>query len=143
MNFARTSFESGSTPLAGDCARTLLRRLRDLNLSAGPIAITREVRVVIAGCLSLDGPAESGVRYLVRSQGGQEQQIEICWTGSNLALALSGVSSGVCRTLNVPVVCDRLGRACAPSIAARVAPDSTDPRALEHFLRRVVRALVR
>jgi hypothetical protein len=47
------------------------------------------------------------------------------------------------RALSVPVSCDRFGRACARAIGARVAPESTNERELEHFLRRVVRALAK
>jgi hypothetical protein len=128
--------------LPSDKARTLLRRLRDLNLSTGPVAVTRELGVVIAGCLSLDGPAESGVRYLVRLSDGREGRLEIGFRGARMTLALVGSTPASSRSLEVDVTCDRRGRACARGIGARVAPESTDTRELEHFLRRVVRAVV-
>ena len=63
--------------LSQDKARTLLRKLRDRNLSAGPIAVGPRARVVLAGCLSTDAPAEGGVRYLVRLDDGSEGHLEI------------------------------------------------------------------
>lgn len=129
--------------LTSDRARTLLRRLRDLNLVAGPVALSREAFVSIAGCLSLDGPAEAGVRYLLRFVDGTERTLEIGWNGAGLVMSVLGPGSADARTLRVPVGCDVDGRACVPAIGARVRPDTTDRRELEHFLRRVVRAVVR
>jgi hypothetical protein len=127
--------------LPSDKARTLLRRLRDLNLSSGPVAVTHDLDVVIAGCLSLDGPAESGVRYLVRLSDGREGRLEIGIDGAHMQLSLIGPTPASSRELAIDVTCDQRGRACARSIGARVTPESTDTRELEHFLRRVVRAL--
>jgi hypothetical protein len=128
------------TALPSDSARTLLRRLRDLNLRAGPIALSSGVACLILGCLSKDAPAESGVRYLLRGLDGREQTLVIGWGDSALSLELVDAISGLGRRTSVPVVCDSIGRACLPAIGARVRPDSTDPRELEHFLRRLVRA---
>lgn len=136
-------FELSSPTLPADKARTLLRRLRDLNLTAGPVAVTHDLWVVIGGCISLDGPAENGVRYRLRQQDGGERTLEIGWRGSRLALSLRGRQDDECRDLDVPVTCDRRGRACVRAIGARVGPESTDRRELEHFLRRVVRALLK
>jgi hypothetical protein len=97
---------------------------------------------VIAGCLTLDGPAESGVRYLVRLTDGRESRLEIGFRDTRLAVSLTGPTPASSRGLELDVTCDRRGRACVPAIGARVMPDSTDARELEHFLRRVVRALV-
>ncbi len=129
--------------LSADRARTLLRRLRDLNLVAGPVALSRGVFVTIAGCLSLDGPAEAGVRYLLRFVDGTERVLEIGWNGVGLVMSVLGPGHADLRTLRVPVGCDAEGRACAPAIGARVTPDTTDRRELEHFLRRVVRSIAR
>lgn len=132
------------TPLlSADRARTLLRRLRDLNLVAGPVALSREAFVTIAGCLSLDGPAEAGVRYLLRFVDGTERTLEIGWNGSGLVMSILGPGAADARTLRAPIGCDADGRACVPAIGARVRPDTTDRRELEHFLRRVVRAVAR
>lgn len=129
--------------LSADRARTLLRRLRDLNLVAGPVALSRGAYVSIAGCLSLDGPAEAGVRYLLRFVDGTERTLEIGWNGIGLVMSVLGPGSSDLRTLRVPVSCDADGRACAPAIGARVTPDTTNRRELEHFLRRVVRSIAR
>jgi hypothetical protein len=121
----------------------LLRRLRDLNLVAGPVTIARGSSVSIAGCLSLDFPAEGGVRYLLRGGDGAEGTLELTWSGSALQIEVQGLAASARRVARVPVVCDALGRACLPAIGARVRPDTTDRGELEHFLRRVVRALAR
>ena len=134
-------FELSSPTLPSDKARLLLRRLRDLNLNAGPVAVTRRLGVVFAGCSSLDGPAESGVRYRLRRSDGTEGVLEIGWRDALLRLTLESARASDRRELAVAVTCDRLGRACARKIGARVAPESTNQRELEHFLRRVVRAI--
>lgn len=128
--------------LSSDKARTLLRKLRDLNLFAGPVAVTRDLEVMIAGCLSLDGPAESGVRYRLRTRDGAEGQMEISWDDSSLELSAIGPQQRMQKKcLRVRLSCDRNGRAFARELGARVSPDSCDERELEHFLRRVVRTL--
>ncbi len=132
---------NSDTHLPSEKARTLLRKLRDLNLTTGPVAVTRDSRVSIGGCLSLDGPAEAGVRYRVRLPDGAEGRLEIGIEGARMTLALVGPTSASTRALSIDVTCDQRGRACARTIGARVLPESTDTRALEHFLRRVVRAL--
>lgn len=136
-------FELSSPTLPSDKARLLLGRLRDLNLNAGPVAVTRRLGVVFAGCSSLDGPAESGVRYRLRRSDGIEGILEIGWRDALLRLSLDSALAKDRRELAVTVTCDRLGRACARKIGARVAPESTNRRELEHFLRRVVRTLCR
>jgi len=130
--------------LSDDKARTLLRKLRDLNLSAGPIAVSGRARVALAGCLSMDAPAEGGVRYLVRLDDGSEGQLEIRGSSTGLDLELTGRDSRTgSRFMHAEVTCDRAGRACSRSLAARVWPETCDARELEHFLRRIVRAIFR
>ena len=130
--------------LSQDKARTLLRKLRDLNLSAGPIAVGPRARVALAGCLSTDAPAEGGVRYLVRLDDGSEGQLEIRGSTTGLDLELTRKDeSASSRRIHAEVTCDRAGRACSRSLAARVSPETCDARELEHFLRRIVRALFR
>lgn len=136
-------FELSSPALPSDKARLLLRRLRDLNLNAGPVAVTRVLGVIFAGCSSLDGPAEGGVRYRLRRSDGTEGMLEIGWRDSNLELSLEGTTRTDRRVIAVPVTCDRKGRACARKIGARITPESTDRRELEHFLRRIVRSICR
>lgn len=136
-------FELGSPALPADKARTLLRRLRDLNLTAGPIAVSRDLAVVIAGCLSLDGPAERGVRYRLRMSDGSERLLELGCLDAELELSLSGARADELRRIRVPLTCDKFGRACARALGARVSPETNDPRELEHFLKRVVRVVAR
>ena len=130
--------------MSQDKARTLLRKLRDLNLSAGPIAVTRRARVALAGCLSTDAPAEGGVRYLVRLEDGAEAFLEIRGSSTGLDLELTRRDPAAeSRLVHAEMTCDRAGRACSRSLAARVSPETCDARELEHFLRRIVRVLFR
>ncbi len=135
-----------------DKARTLLRRLRDANLRSGPIAVRENLTAALAGCSSLDAPAESGVRYRVRVNGAHDAKdasMELAWTDAGLELAITASpddarthSARAVAKLCVSIDCDRQGRACARALGARVVPDSTDERELEHFLRRAVRSLL-
>jgi hypothetical protein len=128
--------------LTQDKTRALLRKLRDLNLTAGPIAVTPRARVALAGCTSTDSPAESGVRYRMRLADGSDGTLEIQGRPEGLELRLLGRGdASQDRRLVVAVTCDRAGRACAREILARIAPETRDPRELEHFLRRIVRSL--
>jgi hypothetical protein len=120
--------------LSEDKARTLLRKLRDLNLVSGPIALDARSHVALRGCASADAPAEGGVHYRVHFDDGREELLEIQARHEGLELRLSG------RRIDVDVTCDRQGRACARSIGARATPETNDARELEHFLRRIVRA---
>ena len=130
--------------LTEDRTRALLRKLRDLNVSAGPIAVSRRLQVALGGCLSLDGPAESGVRYRLRLANGSEGLLELRGGAFGLEIAVSGPPPlPRASRIRVDVACDDLGRVCAPALGARVSPESCDGRELEHFLRRVVRTLAR
>ena len=121
--------------LSEDKARTLLRRLRDLNLTSDPIALDARARVALRGCVSSDEPAETGVRYRVHFDDGREELLEIRSRREGFEVRLPG------HRLDVQVTCDRQGRACARAAGARVAPETNDARELEHFLRRIVRAV--
>ena len=136
--------EIGNSTLSGDKARGLLRRLRDLNWTSGPVALTRQHTVRIAGCTSLDAPVEQGVRYRAQNASGDPCLLEIRWTGEALEiLAFELNPSQPVRRLSIGMVCDRKGRICAREIAARVSLESGSTRELEHFLRRVVRSIWR
>jgi hypothetical protein len=136
--------------LTGEHARSLLRKLRDLNLTSGPVAVGRQVCVELAGCLSLDAPVEKGVRYRILRDDGSTDLLEIGWQGDALSVAAGELGPhspleriAPLRRLHVAVTCDRKGRACAKALGARVDPESCDRRALEHFLRRVVKTMFR
>jgi hypothetical protein len=136
--------ELNSHALSADKARALLRKLRDLNLSTGPVAITRDLAVFVGGCLSLDFPAESGVRYRVRTTDGREGSLEISWGQRGLEIATAGPQPFAPRgSLRIALREDRRGRAYARELGARVFPESCDRRELEHFLRRIVRTVFR
>ena len=133
-------FDIDAPTLPADKARTLLRRLRDLNLVCGPVAITHELGVIVSGCLTLDTPAEAGVGYRLRDLHGREGRLDVLWSADRLDVAVSGIAD---KHLSVRLSSDRLGRACAPAIGGRVRPETTSTLELEHFLRRVLRAALR
>jgi len=124
-------------------ARWLLRRFRDLNLGPCGIEVADLGRVVVAGCLSLDHPVESGVRYCLREKQG-ERVLRIHWDGDRLVLQLSptGDMTVVAENeLGVPLSCDGLGRLSAPRLGARLHLEQAGAVEIEHFLRRIVRAV--
>ncbi|MEY2807429.1 MAG: hypothetical protein ACK57N_07135 [Planctomycetia bacterium] len=129
--------EVAAHALPSDKARTLLRRLRDLNLVCGPVAITSDLAVIVSGCLSLDAPVEGGVAYRLRDQHGREGRLDLRCEGPRLRVEIDGIGA---RRLDVQLTLDRLGRACARSIGGRVRPETTSQLELEHFLRRLLRA---
>jgi hypothetical protein len=128
-----------ATPPAVRC---LLRKLRDLNLSARGIAVNGGGRVSIEGCLSLDAPVESGVRYRVVVHDGAVLTLEIGWRAGKLELDPRAERGAVGpRALRVDLVTAEDGRTVSRALGARIAPETAGPRALERFLRRVVRAI--
>lgn len=118
-------------------ARSLLRKLRDLNLVGSRVSIQPGVDVAIRGCLSLDSPVERGVRYRLQDHHGERVlSLSICEGG--LEIKLSGPAE---RRLEIELTLDGSGRAAAPGLVARLDVEQSDPRAFEHFLRRVVRGV--
>lgn len=124
---------------SGERIRTLLRRLRDLNLVSGPLALDGARSAELAGCLSLDAPVEQGVRYALVEQGTRSV-LELAWRAERFEIAIAGPGARP-RRLALEASLDPQGRACVPFLRARVGPESRDRRELEHFLRRVVRTL--
>jgi len=118
-------------------ARRILRRIRDLNLAAR-LDVGGGRRVSIEGCSTLDSPVERGVRYRI-SSGEKRGALSLVQEGDGLEISLSGLRGEP--RLELELVIDGEGRAASPTIAARLNAEETDPLAVEHFLRRVVRAL--
>ena len=118
-------------------ARGLLRTLRDLNLAGSRVRIQDGMDVAIQGCLSLDSPVERGVRYRLRDSDG-DRILSLCMCEGGLEIQLSGP---VERRLEVGLTLDGSGRTAAPELSARLDAEQNDPRAFEHFLRRVVRGV--
>jgi hypothetical protein len=124
-------------------ARHLLRRFRDLNLGPCGIEVSDGGRVVVAGCLSVDHPVESGVRYCLQDEDG-ERVLRIHWSEDQLLLQLSPTDDSQAQTpdeLGVPLACDGLGRVSAPELGARLHLEEAGAIDIEHFLRRIVRAV--
>jgi hypothetical protein len=129
--------------LCGALARELLRRLRDVNLEHRNLRADRGTMVSIGGCLSLDEPVEEDLRYRLAIEGAGEHVLRIGWAGGLLRLELARHATGEARTrLEVPLLLGCDGRATVPACRARIDPETPDRRAVEHFLRRVVRSAV-
>lgn len=121
-------------------ARRLLRRIRDLNLGPAGIEVSDHGRVVVDGCLSIDAPVEGGVRYRLQD-GGVERLLLLCCEGSLLRIRLGSEDSGAANELGVQLSCDGLGRVSALELGARLHLEQAGARDIEHFLRRIVRAV--
>ena len=124
--------------LPAERARTLLRKLRDLDLRARRVEVHGGLLVRIDGCLSADVPVEDAVRYRLAVLGGGERVLGIRWREGELELELSG--EGGPRLRRIELLLDDAGRAAAPAIGARMDPDSASRREVEHFLRRLLRS---
>lgn len=125
-------------------ARELLRRFRDLNLGPCGIEVAPSERVEVRGCLSLDHPVERGVRYRIVGVDGSEQSLRISWEGENLRLTLRhglDLEAPIALELDADLRCDRFGRVASARLNARLDPIAPLERELEHFLRRIVRAV--
>jgi hypothetical protein len=127
--------------LSAERTRELLRKLRDLNLCTGNLEVSGNPRVRVNGCLSLDSPVEHSLRYLIHQQGDVDQVLEIIGREGALELDLRPrVPEGRSRSLHLPLLADAEGRAVIPDLEARVDPESSEYREIEHFLRRLVTA---
>ncbi len=130
--------------ISSEQARGLLRRFRDLNLGPCGIEVGTNERVTVSGCLSLDHPVERGVRYSLHEDCGTERVLGIHWTEGRLVICLGneeGQDDHMTGELDVPLGCDGLGRISAPELGARLHLRNSDARDVEHFLRRIVRAV--
>jgi len=128
--------------LPGAQARALLRKLRDLNLTASPVQIDPRLRVSIEGCLTLDAPVESQLRYRLRFADGRGSRVlGIECEPGRLRLALSdpnGSEAPCVRSFDL--LADGEHGAAVPELRARIDPEVALEREVEHFLRRLVRA---
>lgn len=131
--------------LPAERARSILRKLRDLDCRLGYIDVTSDLRVRVAGCVAPDAPVESSLRYRVHVDGRGEHVLEIVWDAGMLELRLhaEGEDANGTESRRVPLLADPDGRASAPDIRARMHPESTDELEVERFLRRLVRAAFR
>ena len=129
---------------SGEQARQLLRRFRDLNLGPCGIDVAQGERIVVSGCISLDHPVERGVRYCLQNLDGSERVLGIAWDEGLLHLHLSRdrtPDSPIVERLEVELDGDDSGLLSAPELGARLNLEDTDAREIEHFLRRIVRAV--
>lgn len=128
-------------PVSERAARTVLRKLRDLDLRTRHLLV-QSGRVGLEGCMSPDAPVEEGLAYRLRLADGSSARLDLSWRGGALELGLEGAGARDGQQ-RVELVTDELGRALAPSIRARMHPEACDRREVEHFLRRLVRAAFR
>lgn len=128
-------------PLEPALARGLLRVLRDANLSVRDVAVDGGRSVSLVGCRSLDAPAEQGVRYGLLTDEGEEWVLELACAEGELVIAVHA-GGETRRRIAVELGRDDAGRITAPRLAARIAAERPDRRAVEHLLRRVVRGVL-
>lgn len=126
---------TGSSEVSAERVRTLLGKLRDLNLTGARIALAGGRSLVVQGCASLDLPVEEGVRYRIATEGAGETTLGVCARDGALELSLFGTAPPRLAELAV----DPEGRLQAAALGARIHPESAQERAVEHFLRRLVR----
>jgi len=130
------------TPLTDFQARQMLRRIRDANLRGGTVALNHGLSVALGGCLSLDGPVEQGVLYRLRLANGAERILDLSWAGTHLSVTLRlPRSSQPEHRVLLHLTLDEQGRATAPTFAARMDLEATNPTEIDHFLRRIVRGV--
>ncbi len=129
------------SPLPAHRARELLRKLRDLNLSSARIAVNSRLSVTLAGCSSLDLPAESELRYRIQSSLCPNEELCVRLAPAGLVLERRGDGPEPVSRREVSLLGGASGPATAPELRARMDPDTTCPRETERFLRRLVRAV--
>lgn len=123
--------------------RELLRRLRDISLAGSGIELASGAQVRLAGCISADQPIERGVHYALEDAQGGRHVLELHSAAGKLALSLASLEReprNASSELAVELASDRFGRVSAPALGARIDMTICDPRDIEHFLRRLVRA---
>lgn len=135
------------THLSERDARTLLQKLRDLNLLGCAIEVGACERVRLEGCLSLDAPVERGVRYRLRRGDGRTEVLSLAFSAGRLWLARAAEcmehADESRAGFGAEAFADRFGRVAVPELGARIDLGFLAPRELEHFLRRVVRSSFR
>lgn len=130
--------------ISAEQVRGLLRRFRDLNLGPCGIEVASNARVTVAGCLSLDHPVERGVRYSLHEPNGAQRVLGIRWVENHLVIQLltnDAHDAPLHEELDVQLDCDGLGRIAAPVLGARLHLRDSEAKDVEHFLRRIVRAV--
>ena len=116
--------------------RSLLRRLRDLNVSARHIDAGPGGRISLHGCASGDGPAEAGVVYRLRDGQGESGRLVLSADGHQL---VASVHCGLRRTsLCTELELDGEGRLSSSSLQLGVDLIGGDSQGLEQLLRRIV-----
>ena len=73
--------------------RTLLRKLRDLDLRVRGLSVDAARRVRLEGCLSPDAPIEDGLTYRLRLQDGSTAHLDLAWREGALELGLAGAGT--------------------------------------------------
>lgn len=126
-----------------DRARLLLRKLRDLNLHAARIEINADYKVRLEGCLSLDAPVESGLRYRLVDHENRELVLELRLEGSGLSVERRASETDLRFRQHVPLHGEKEGPLTITEWQARIEPEDAGPREVEHFLRRAVRGTYR
>jgi len=124
--------------LTSALARSVLRKLRDVDLRTSGLRVDAGPAIRLEGCLTPDAPVEEGLSYRLVLGDGSDARLDLAWRGGALEVRLD--ADGHARVRRIELVQAEDGRATAPGIRARMHPDANDRREVERFLRRVVRA---
>ena len=135
LNTEPTSTEH--IPLPPAQARTVLRKLRDLDLRAETIALNGQLSIRIEGCSSTDVPIESSLRYRIRHPEGSGS-LELLYTEGQLELDLRLPDCQ--RVTQLLLTLDADGRAVLEAHAACMDPATVDRDEVTRFLRAIVHA---
>ncbi|MEZ5978331.1 MAG: hypothetical protein R3F34_08940 [Planctomycetota bacterium] len=134
------STSSDANPAPAQRVRALFRLLRDLNLTGERIALSAGRSVQIAGCSSLDEPADRRLLYRLRVDD-RELVLEIeVEAGGEVCLRVGPAEGVASDERRFRLVGGDRGPITAPDLRARVDPDAAVAKDAVHFLRRVVRA---
>ena len=133
--------DAGHAGLSAEDSRSILSKLRDLNLSSERLRLGDGRRVRFLGCLNPDTPVTDRIWYRLDLDEDQERLLGIDLTEGRLRLSLgsdAALPSERSRYLNLGL--DEDGRAGSPALAAALDPQSAERDEVEHFLRELVLA---
>ena len=120
-------------------ARTLLAKLRDLDLRTARISIATGLDVALDGCSTPDVSAGRPLHYRLSSCRGDARLVLRLEDGC-LVVERRDAEGRALGRREVRLRGGGSGLVTVPEISARIDPERAGPREVERFLRRVVRS---
>ncbi|MEO0649974.1 MAG: hypothetical protein AAFZ65_04785 [Planctomycetota bacterium] len=120
-------------------ARTLLAKLRDLDLHSARISIATGLDVSLDGCSTPDASAGRPLLYRLTSCRG-DARLELRLEDGGLTIERRDEQGSSLGSRHVRLTGGPSGLVTAPEISARIDPEQAGEREVERFLRRVVRS---